>query len=79
MKKDTSKQYKLDHLPLLRLMHYMGMIGWREDKYGEAIQHLRLLHPLSWIYALLLTILSIYVQGIPETIRELKQIKTVWW
>ncbi len=74
-----SKQFKLKHLKLLRIMHYLGAIGWRENKYGEAIQHLRLLHPLSWIYALLLTITSVWMQGVPETIRELKQLKTVWW
>lgn len=79
MKKDTSKQNKLNRLPLLRLMHYMGMIAWREDKYGESQQHLRLLNPLSWIYALLITIVSIYVQGVPETIREWKEEETVWW
>jgi hypothetical protein len=74
-----SKQGKLNRLPWLRIMHYIGMIGWREDKYGEAIQHIRLLHPLSWIYALLITIVSVLMQGVPETIRELKQLETVWW
>ena len=74
-----SKQGKLNRLPLLRAMHYIGMIRWREDKYGEAIQHLRLLHPLSWIYILPMTIVSVLMQGVPETIRELKQLETVWW
>lgn len=74
-----SKQGKLKVLPWLRIMHYIGMIGWRADKYGEAIQHLRLLHPLSWIYILLITITSVLMQGVPETIRELKQLETVWW
>jgi hypothetical protein len=69
-------------MPALRIMNAAGMVAWRTNTDGEPEQRLRLIHPLSWIWIAALTIYSTLAQGIPDTIKELKQVwqkETVWF
>jgi len=80
MEKD--KASKLKRLVGLRIMNAIGMIAWRQDSYGGATQMLRLVHPVSWVWIVTLVLYSVVMQGVPETVRDLKYTfskETVWW
>jgi hypothetical protein len=64
------KAAKLKRMKSLRLMNAVGMVAWRKDADGDAKQHLRLLHPLTWIWIILVVLFSIVMQGIPSTIDD---------
>ena len=77
-----SKRDKLHRLPVLRIMNALGMVAWRKDQNGEADQKLRLVHPFVWIWVSLMVVLGSVMQGIPETLRDIRySIKhdTVWF
>ncbi len=79
---EQSKDKKLKRLLGLRVMNAIGMIAWRNDSYGEAAQYLRLVHPLSWVWILIMIIYSVLAQGIPATIGDIAytvQKESVWW
>jgi hypothetical protein len=76
------KADKLKRLAGLRIANALGVIAWREDRYGCAQQLLRLLHPLSWIYLMLVIQYSVVAYGVIEVSKELKNLwrdETVWW
>ena len=80
MEKD--KAAKLKRLVGLRIMNAIGMIAWHQDSYGGATQMLRLVHPVSWVWISALVLYSVVIQGVPDTVRDLKYIfskETVWW
>jgi len=66
------KRRKLKRMLGLRIMNALGMVAWREDAYNDAEQRLRLLHPLSWPWIAILALYSIFAQGVPDTLKELK-------
>jgi hypothetical protein len=79
---EETKQSKLKRLLGLRIMNALGMVAWREDAYNDAEQRLRLLHPLSWPWIAILALYSIFAQGVPDTLKELKYAiknETVWF
>lgn len=76
------KKKKLKSKPFLRILNMLGMVSWKKDEYGDAIQYLRLCHPLSWVWLFVVLIVSVFSQGIPSTIKELKYVfkeETVIW
>lgn len=79
---EETKQRKLKRLVGLRIMNWLGMVAWQDDGYGEAKQHLRLIHPLTWFWIAAVCILGIFIQGIPDTISDIKhslKYDTVLW
>ena len=79
---ETVKAEKLKRLKVLRIMHYLGAVAWEETVYDYAQQKMRLLHPLSLMWFVLAFVVACFMQGIPETVKDMKQaIKddTVWW
>ena len=76
------KKKKLKSKLALRVMNTIGMVAWKQDQYGDAKQHLRLIHPVSWVWFALVIVYSIFAQGIPSTISDLKYVfkeETVLW
>ena len=79
---EETKQRKLKRMLGLRIMNWLGMIAWHDDVYGEAKQHLRLIHPLTYVWIAVMFVYGSVMQGIPETVRDIGySIKndTVWW
>jgi hypothetical protein len=78
----SDKAAKLKRMPLLRVMNALGMVAWRESVYNDAEQELRRIHPLTWVYCLLIFFVGVFMQGFPATVEDLKDsIKndTVWF
>lgn len=69
---EETKQRKLKRMLGLRIMNVLGMISWQDDGYGEAKQHLRLIHPLSWVWIVMATAYGIVAQGVPDTVRDMR-------
>jgi hypothetical protein len=79
---EETKQRKLKRMVGLRIMNALGMVAWRKDQNGEADQKLRLVHPFVWVWVSLMVVLGSVMQGIPETLRDIRySIKhdTVWF
>ena len=79
---EKSKAAKLKRILSLRIMNAIGMIAWRENRYGGAGQRLRMLHPLSWPWLIALVLLAIVMHGVVEVWQELKTLwrdECVWW
>jgi len=79
---EESKTAKLKRLPILRIMNGIGMIAWRDDRYGGAEQRLRMLHPLSWPWLIVLVLFAVVMHGVVEVAKELKTLwrdECVWW
>jgi hypothetical protein len=79
---EESKAATLNRLWALRIMNALGMIAWREDRYGGAEQRLRMLHPLSWPWAVAVILLAFVMHGVIEVGKELKTFwrnQCVWW
>jgi hypothetical protein len=79
---EESKADILSRLPALRFMNAIGMIAWQADGYGSASQKLRMLHPLSWPWAVAVVLVAIVAHGIIEVWKELKTVwrtDCVWW
>jgi hypothetical protein len=77
-----SKSAKLKRKPVLRLFNALGMVHWELDDYGEAQQYLRILHPLSLLWFLVMAIIAIITYGIPkgcEDLRYCMKYETVWF
>lgn len=79
---EEDKRGKLARLKVLRFMNAIGMIAWREDRYGCAQQCLRMLHPLSWVWLFVYVCFAVVMHGAIEVFKELKRTwkeETVWW
>jgi hypothetical protein len=79
---EQDKAAKLNRIMPLRIMNALGMIAWREDRYGCAEQRLRMLHPLSWPWTMAVVLFAIVAHGVIEVVRELKtswRDQCVWW
>lgn len=78
---EQDRAEKLKRILPLRIMNAIGMIAWREDRYGCAQQYLRMLHPLSWPWVLLRLIAAIFLHGLIEVAKESKNLREelVWW
>ena len=78
---EEDKAGKLKRLRGLRIMHAIGMVAWREDRYGYAEQKLRMLHPLSWPWMILVILLAVVMHGVIEVWEEGKRLhdEMVWW
>lgn len=76
------KKRKLKQMIGLRIMNAVGMVSWSEDKYGCAKQRLRLLHPFTWFWIVIMIFYGIFAQGVPETISDitysLKNDTVIW-
>lgn len=78
---ELAKADKLKRMRGLRIMNYLGMIAWREDRYGCAEQKLRLVHPFTVVWILAMLIYGTFVQGVPETVNDIRyslKHDTVW-
>ena len=76
------KARKLSRKLGLRVMNALGMVAWRETEYTYAQQYVRLLHPFSWVWIVLAALFAVVMQGVPETISDMKSIlksETVLW
>jgi hypothetical protein len=79
---EESKADTLNRLWALRIMNALGMIAWRDDRYGGAEQRLRMIHPLSWPWLTLMVIVALVMHGVVEVWAELKTLwrdQCVWW
>lgn len=79
---EQKKKEKLERLPLARLMNLLGVLSWQETEYKDAEPFIRLIHPLSWVWIVAVFISGIIMQGIPESIKDMKACidsETVWW
>lgn len=77
-----AKARKLKRMIVLRIFNALGMVAWREDGCGDAVQHLRIIHPLTWVWVVVMTLVGIFAQGIPETYRDMRDIwrrELVWF
>jgi hypothetical protein len=89
MKKDIdmnkfhqTKKDKMDRMPLLRVFNLLGIISWVEDRWGEADQKIRLVHPLSWIWIIVVFLYGVVASGVPSAIEDIKTClkeETVWF
>lgn len=72
---------KLQRLKILRFANALGMVAWREDRYGGAQQRLRMLHPLSWPWTVALILVAVLWYGLADTAKEIKRLPEdmVWW
>jgi hypothetical protein len=68
---EETKRRKLKRMLALRIANAIGMIAWRDDGYGEAKQHLRLIHPLTWFWVVSMVVYGFVLQGVPETIKDI--------
>lgn len=78
----TAKHKKLNRMIGLRIMNWMGMVAWRETEHEWAKQHLRLMHPLSWLWFIVMFFYGVFAQGIPKTVDNIAYVlkhDTVWW
>jgi hypothetical protein len=75
------KADKLNRLLGLRIMNALGMVAWREDRYGCAEQRIRMLHPLSWPWVIALILFAVVMHGVIEVAKEIKRLPEdmVWW
>lgn len=76
------KATKLKQIPPLRIMNALGMIAWHKDSYGCAIQKIRMLHPVSWLWVAVLILAAVVMHGLLEVAQELKtfwRVDCVWW
>lgn len=76
------KQEKLKRFPLLRIMNFLGMVSWSSDEYDTAKQKLRLVHPLTWLWVILMFIYGGFYKGVPRAIDEIRyslKNETIWW
>lgn len=79
---ELDKQSKLKRQRGLRIMNALGMVAWREDRYQCAQQRLRMLHPLSWPWALAVVLVAVVMHGVVEVVKEMKAVwqeDCVWW
>jgi len=79
---EETKRRKLNRKPVLRIFNALGMISWRKNSYNEATQHLRMTHPLSWVWVAVMIVIGVFSQGIPETYRDIRDIwlrEMVWF
>jgi hypothetical protein len=79
---EQDKAAKLKRIMPLRIVNALGMIAWREDRYGCAEQRLRILHPLSWPWVIGVILLALVLHGVIDVVRELKtswRDQCVWW
>ena len=67
------KRDKLNRLKILRIMWLIGMVAWRENRYGEAEQKLRMVHPLSWAWLLVWVCFVVVMHGAIEVSQEIKR------
>lgn len=78
---EQDRAAKLKRMRGLRIMNSIGMVAWRGDEYGCATQKLRLVHPLTWIWILAMFVYGIVMQGVPETVSDIRDSlkkDTVW-
>lgn len=75
------KADKLKRMRGLRIMNALGMVAWREDRYGCAEQRIRMLHPLSWPWVIALILFAVVMHGVIEVAKEIKRLPEdmVWW
>ena len=78
---EKDRAAKLKRMPMLRIMNAIGMIAWREDRYGGAEQRLRMLHSLSWPWVIALVLFAVVMHGVIEVWEEIKRLPEdmVWW
>lgn len=78
---EQDRAAKLKRIMPLRIMNAIGMIAWREDRYGCADQRLRILHPLTWPYVLVVLVVAVVAHGVIEVVKEAKNLRNelVWW
>lgn len=77
-----AKARKLKRMIVLRIFNALGMVAWREDSYGDAVQYLRMIHPLTWVWIVVMTLVGIFAQGIPDTYSDMRHIwrrELVWF
>lgn len=72
---------KLKRLVGLRIMNALGMVAWREDSYGYAVQKIRMLHPFSWPWVIASVLIAVVMHGVIEVAKEIKRLpeEMVWW
>ena len=72
---------KLNRMRGLRILNVLGMIAWREDRYGCAEQKLRMLHPLSWLWVSVMLLVGVVLHGAIAICGEAKNLRNemVWW
>ena len=79
---EQDKSGKLKRLIALRVMNALGMIRWQKDRYGCAQQQLRLLHPLSIPYLVIMVAAGVILHGVVDVWKELKELwrtECAWW
>ena len=78
---EQDKAAKLKRLIILRIMNMLGMIAWREDRYGCTEQRLRMLHPLSWPWLIALVFIATVMHGVVDVVKEIKRLpeEMAWW
>ena len=78
---EQDRAAKLKRMRGLRIMNLIGMVAWREDRYGCAAQKLRMLHPLSWPWVIALVLFAVVMHGVIEVWEEIKRLPEdmVWW
>lgn len=69
---EEDKAAKLKRQPLLWIFNVLGVMAWREGSYGCAEQKFRIVHPLSWVVVIGFILVGSVLQGVPETIRNLR-------
>jgi len=79
---EKTKKDTLQRLFVLRIMNALGMIAWRDDRYGGAEQRLRMLHPLSWLWLIVGVLFAVVIHIAVEVAKGVKTTwrdDCVWW
>jgi len=79
--KTTAKANKLKKDPVLRIIHWLGMIKWITTDQELARPMLWRIHPLTWLYLPSFFMYSVIMHGLLETVMDLKtswEEDTIW-
>jgi len=79
---ESYKARLLKNSKMLAFANFIGMYRWSETIYEYAVGSLRLVHPVSWLVIIGMFFMGVYIQGVPDTVKDLKSsIKddTVWY
>lgn len=69
---EYTKAEQLKRNPMLMVLWLLGIIVWEIENGEYNRPFVRRLHPLTWVYALLLFLYGIVMQGFPETLADMK-------
>lgn len=78
---EEDKRAQLAQTLGLRVINAIGMVNWKTNYYNDAIPMIRLLHPVTWVWLIVIIIIATFLDGFPRTIKSAREFireETVW-